>query len=164
MRVLICGGRDFGNYAQILKVIQDIGPENIEVVIHGAADGADSIAGSVAKGLGIKVMEFPANWEKFGKSAGPIRNQDMLDEGKPDLVIAFPDRESRGTWDMVRRAKREGVEVRVIENIVFKVDENADPLELLSLEEVQKKLERSTRGRKTATKQEATILFKEGDK
>jgi acyl-CoA synthetase (NDP forming) len=58
------------------------------------------------------VTSFPANWKKHGKSAGPIRNQLMLDVGKPDLVIAFPG--GSGTADMIRRARKAGVPVKEI--------------------------------------------------
>jgi len=59
----------------------------------------------------LAIRSFPADWEKDGLAAGPMRNQRMLDEGKPDLVIAFPG--GRGTADMVQRAK--AAHVRVIE-------------------------------------------------
>jgi len=63
----------------------------------------------------VAVQVFPADWETHGKAAGPIRNQRMLDEGRPDLVVAFPG--GRGTSDMVARAKRAGVEVMMIEGV-----------------------------------------------
>lgn len=62
---------------------------------------------------GISAEGFPADWRKYGKSAGPLRNQQMIDEGKPDLVVAFPG--GTGTADMVRRAKAAGI--RVIEPV-----------------------------------------------
>ena len=85
-------------------------------VIHGAARGADSIAGEVARQLHCEVLAFPADWDTHGKAAGMIRNRRMLDEGKPELVVAFTDdlSESRGTKDMVTRAKAAGVPVYVI--------------------------------------------------
>jgi hypothetical protein len=66
-------------------------------------------------GLGIPVQPVPADWTTYGRAAGPIRNQRMLNEYHPNLVLAFPDPESRGTWDMVRRAEKANVEVRVIQ-------------------------------------------------
>src|SRR5690606_25211324 len=81
----------------------------ISVLIHGAARGADSIAGQWAASRGVEALSFPANWTRDGKAAGPIRNQRMLDEGQPDVVIAFPG--GGGTADMVRRAKAAGVQV-----------------------------------------------------
>jgi hypothetical protein len=71
----------------------------IACVIHGGANGADYIAGRWAQDTGgIPVEEFPADWNRHGNSAGPIRNQEMLDKGKPDLVVAFPG--GRGTADI----------------------------------------------------------------
>ena len=81
-------------------------------VIHGGSSGADALAGRWAHLASIPYTVYPANWERHGKAAGPLRNQRMLDEGKPDLVIAFPG--GRGTADMVRRAKEAGVEVREV--------------------------------------------------
>jgi hypothetical protein len=113
IRVLICGGRQFADaeyLAQALDAIrQRCGP--FAVVIHGAARGADTLAGEWAVARHIPVLAFPAQWDAFKKrgSAGPIRNQQMLTEGKPDLVIAFPG--ARGTAHMVRLAREAGVEV-----------------------------------------------------
>jgi hypothetical protein len=62
--------------------------------------------------MGVAV--FPADWETHGRAAGPIRNQAMLDEGKPYLVIAFWDGKSKGTLDMISRATRAGVPVKIV--------------------------------------------------
>jgi hypothetical protein len=62
-----------------------------------------------AKGIGVPCDVYEADWISLGRKAGPIRNQRMLEEGKPDLVMAFPG--GRGTADMVRRGKEAGVEV-----------------------------------------------------
>jgi YspA, cpYpsA-related SLOG family len=78
------------------------------VLVAGGARGADTLADEWAKAQGIACQIFMADWEGLGRKAGPIRNQRMLDEGKPDLVIAFPG--GRGTADMVRRAREAGVE------------------------------------------------------
>ena len=78
-------------------------------VIHGGARGADYVMGEIAKAAGLPVSIYPADWRKHGKKAGPIRNQLMLDDGKPDCVLAYPG--GRGTADMVRRAKVAGVRV-----------------------------------------------------
>ena len=113
MIVLICGSRDWSDKNLILSTVLSIKPTKI---IHGACRGADMLSGQVSKELGIPVQEFPADWNTYGLSAGPRRNQQMLDEGKPNLVIAFHDdvNSSKGTKDMVRRAKNAGIEVKVI--------------------------------------------------
>lgn len=73
------------------------------VLIHGCATGADIMAGEWAKANGIPVLEYPALWKLHNKRAGPIRNVQMLEEGNPDLVVAFPG--GRGTAHMVGIAK-----------------------------------------------------------
>lgn len=113
MRVLICGSRDWTDVAAIRAALCHVMAENhVELVIDGAARGADSLGHETAVKWNIPTARFPANWQQYGKAAGPIRNQQMLDEGKPDLVLAFYDpATSRGTKDMVQRARKAGVTV-----------------------------------------------------
>lgn len=106
MRVLVCGGRDYNDQLKVTSILNTLG---VTSLIHGNAAGADELVDRWAKANHIKVTPFPADWGTFGKSAGPIRNQQMLEEGKPDIVVAFPG--GKGTADMVRRAKRAGIEV-----------------------------------------------------
>jgi hypothetical protein len=113
MRVLVCGGRDFSDCGAVFDVLDELArTESVDCLIEGDARGADRIAGAWAKRRRVDLRLFPANWTKYGNRAGPIRNQQMLDEGQPDLVIAFPG--GRGTDDMVRRATAAGVNVQVI--------------------------------------------------
>lgn len=111
MRVLVCGGRDFSDREQMDKVLRFLdrhkGP--ISCVIHGAYKGADTLADEWAKGCGLPVEPYPADWKKHDKAAGPIRNRQMLDEGKPDYVVAF--RGNQGTAGMVSMAKARGLKV-----------------------------------------------------
>jgi predicted NAD-dependent protein-ADP-ribosyltransferase YbiA (DUF1768 family) len=115
MRVLICGARDWTNEDVIQKKIQDLQQEDL-TIIAGGCKGVDTIAEQSARNLGIPVIVFPAEWDKFGRAAGPIRNKQMLTEGKPNLVIAFhPDLEnSKGTKDMVFQARKNGIPVEII--------------------------------------------------
>lgn len=110
-RVLVCGGRGYKDYTYLCAALDSLEWErgNFSCVIHGAAQGADVLAGQWAKSRGRKVKVFPAEWSKHGKAAGPIRNAKMLEQGLPDLVVAFPG--GVGTADMVARAKAAGVEV-----------------------------------------------------
>lgn len=110
MRVLVCGGRDYQDEVRVAAVLSGIG--GISQIIHGGERGADDLARVWAIRSGITDRQFNANWSANGKAAGPIRNQRMLDEGKPDLVVAFPG--GRGTADMVRRARQSGVPVMEI--------------------------------------------------
>lgn len=116
MRVLVCGGRDFDDLDMFNEVMDklyvELGYLDDLTIIHGAARGADTFAGNWAKSGGFYIEEYPADWEKHGKAAGYIRNAQMLEEGKPDLVIAFPG--GKGTAMMIDLARKAGVEVREI--------------------------------------------------
>ena len=107
MKILVCGGRDFSNLPAVVDELEPLKPTEI---IHGGASGADKLAGIFAKGWDLPCRVFPADWKTHGKAAGPIRNKQMLDEGKPDLVVAFPG--GRGTENMIQQAERAGVPVQ----------------------------------------------------
>lgn len=111
MRILVCGGRGYANKDQLYKIMSPFA-DVVDVIIHGAAKGADSLAGEWAEYNWTKVEAFPADWEKFGKRAGPIRNATMLRVGKPDLVIAFPG--GTGTSHMVEISRKAGIEVMIV--------------------------------------------------
>jgi hypothetical protein len=131
-RVLVCGGRTYGwardkrtreLLPQSLKERQKLTTElnkiyrenfGFECVISGMANGADILAAKWAEYSGIPLLKYPVTqeeWSRLGPRAGPLRNQRMLTEGKPNLGIAFPG--GNGTADMVRRLVAAGV--RVIE-------------------------------------------------
>ncbi len=112
MRVLVCGSRKWTDYAVIEWRMKALPPWS--VIIEGEARGVDRAARQIAKHLGLEVKPFPADWDKYGKAAGPIRNQQMLDEGKPDLVLAYPMPDSVGTQDMIERAKKAGIPVEEV--------------------------------------------------
>jgi hypothetical protein len=109
-RVLVCGGRDFEDRVLFDRIMGGMArPGEKLFIIAGGARGADYMAESWAKAKGHEFQEYRADWPQHGKAAGPIRNQQMLDEGRPDLVVAFPG--GAGTADMVARAKNDGVQV-----------------------------------------------------
>lgn len=114
--VLVCGSRYLVGEHRI-PIMRRLGAlvPGLRLVIHGAAPGADSFAAWWAKGAGVPVRAFPADWKTHGPRAGPERNQQMLDEGEPDLVLAFhtDPKLGRGTADMVRRARAAGVPVEI---------------------------------------------------
>lgn len=113
MKVLVCGGRTYSDRFAVGRVLNEIhGDTPIHLVIHGGARGADSLAHEWARQHKIACAVYPADWDTHGFSAGPIRNQAMLDTEKPDLVVAFPG--GTGAHDMVRRAYKLGVKVREI--------------------------------------------------
>jgi hypothetical protein len=111
--VLVCGSRDYIDYTKVYECLKSL---EVSQVIAGGCRGADALAVRASKACGYPFREFPADWQKFGKAAGPIRNQRMLDEGRPDLVVAFHEdvENSKGTKDMIRRARSQGVPVRLI--------------------------------------------------
>lgn len=112
--VLVCGDRNWTDEEAIRRELSRF-PAGTKV-IHGAARGADELAALIAKKLGFETKAFPANWRKYGKAAGPIRNQRMLEE-HPDIVLAFHRdlSKSKGTADTVKRARAAGVKVRIIQ-------------------------------------------------
>lgn len=113
MRLLVCGGRDYSDKVALFATLDNYNKVSpVDLVIHGAARGADMLAQDWADDRGVCCLQFPAKWNRDGKAAGPIRNRLMLTDGKPDFVIAFPG--GRGTADMVKQAKAAGVSVRVI--------------------------------------------------
>lgn len=130
LRVLVCGSRCFNNRNLLIntldKFCEDRGlitppekrdqygnymPEGL-TIINGAAKGADVIASDWAIVNWVPLEEYPADWETYGKSAGLIRNEQMLATGI-DIVIAFPRGEARGTGHMIKIATKAGVEVIV---------------------------------------------------
>lgn len=115
MIVLVCGGRDYENERAIHRILDFVSPT---MIVCGGAQGADNIAYRYALERNIPADVFHARWRIYGKKAGPIRNQKMLDEAKPDLVIAFPG--GRGTNHMVKIARRDGYTVWPIEDETYK--------------------------------------------
>lgn len=73
------------------------------------------MAAQWAKDRGLPVQEFPANWNLYGKRAGPIRNGQMLEEGKPEMVVAFRGPNSRGTQNMINQAEKAGIPVQIVD-------------------------------------------------
>lgn len=117
MRILVCGSRDWTDAFAINCVLNGyLSDGDAFTVISGMANGADSIAAEWARLNEQELLEFPAQWEMYGKSAGPVRNRAMLNNGKPDFVWAFKTHaESRGTNHMVNIARRAGVRTYVVE-------------------------------------------------
>lgn len=120
MKFLVCGGRDFGlnpeekHFVYLwLDILISFEKYDIIEVIHGAAKGVDSLVGNWCEDKNIACTEFPAEWNKYRKAAGYIRNKQMLDEGKPDWVIAFPG--GKGTQMMINLAKKNKTKVKIID-------------------------------------------------
>jgi hypothetical protein len=118
VRVLVCGGRELVDRDAVFGVLDGIHRDTpISHIIHGCARGADLLADAWGHTNNVILVRFPADWHRLGRKAGPIRNQLMLEHGKPDLVVAFPG--GRGTSDMVKRAVAGAVAIhRVVEMCV----------------------------------------------
>jgi hypothetical protein len=116
MRVVVSGYRYLTDKALVESTLEQF---NITMLIEGGATGADQLARNWARQRGIPVMEYFAEWNRFGSGAGPIRNQRMLVEGRPDLLIAFLAPGSRGTKNMIEQAQKRGLKTHIV-----KVEEN----------------------------------------
>jgi len=115
MRILVCGSRAWTDELIIMRELAQFARAfGVEVVIEGGASGADAIGKRAATKLDIPVLTFPADWKRHGRAAGPIRNKQMLDEGKPDQVLAFWDGRSRGTNNMIEISRSAGIPVKVV--------------------------------------------------
>lgn len=120
MKVLVFGSRKWMDQGRIERELRKLPPGAI--LVHGAATGADNIGGYVGATLGFVVRAYPADWATYGKAAGTIRNQTMLDkehlaEEPFDLALCFHDDPNlgKGSADMHRRllAATPKIEIRV---------------------------------------------------
>ncbi len=126
MKILIAGGRWFGydknclSEADQQRVKEDIEyfeycmakiQEKVEIthIIQGGATGADMLAKTWANNHNMPQTEYKADWHIHGKAAGPIRNQQMLEESKPDLVVVFPG--GPGSTNMFRQATKAKIKI-----------------------------------------------------
>jgi predicted Rossmann-fold nucleotide-binding protein len=111
MRVLVCGGRAFDDRDAVFRTLDEINAaDRITLLINGGAPGADDLSSRWARTRSVAVHIEPADWKKHGRAAGPIRNRRMLDEQRPDLVVAFPG--GAGTNNMIALALKAGVQVK----------------------------------------------------
>lgn len=112
MNVVIAGGRDFTNIVVAYSCIAELVTDN-DTIISGHASGADTIGELYAKDHNLKCKLYPADWGKYGRSAGPIRNEQMAKIA--DKVIVFWDGKSRGTKNMINMTKKHGCELIVFD-------------------------------------------------
>lgn len=112
-RLIIAGGRDFDNYEALKKSVDYLlSHVNDEiVVVCGMAKGADTLGERYAKEHNYKVLYFPADWDRLGRRAGIVRNEEMAQNA--DALIAFWDGKSRGTKNMIETAQKYKLDVRV---------------------------------------------------
>ena len=108
--ILVTGSRNWMSPRQIESLLREEWEEGCRV-IHGGANGADTIADGVARRLGMEVEIFYPNWSSQGRKAGFLRNQKMVEQ-KPDVVLAFQVQRSTGTQHTIDLAKAAGIPVR----------------------------------------------------
>lgn len=117
MRVIVCGGRSFQDKEFCFKKLDELigSLENVEIV-SGNAKGADAFGEEYALKNSLKLSVFKANWKKYGKAAGPIRNREMYHYALEDnaMIIAFWDGISKGTKNMIDIASKDGADVKVV--------------------------------------------------
>ena len=115
-RIIIAGGRNFNDYSllkeKVNNIISDKRKTHQIYIVSGKARGADSLGEKYANENGLNIMEFPADWDKHGRSAGYKRNVEMAENA--DALIAFWDGESRGTKHMIDIAKEKNLLTRII--------------------------------------------------
>lgn len=114
-RVIVAGGRDFADYKLLSETMDEYLSKvtNDIFIVCGQARGADTLGEQYAKEHGYQVNYFPANWNRFGKSAGYIRNTEMAKNA--DALVAFWDGTSLGTKHMIATAEQLGLDVRVVQ-------------------------------------------------
>jgi len=119
MKTIIAGTTTIKDFDVVKAAIEKSGFE-ISEVVSGSARGVDSLGELWAKRRNIPVTRFPAEWSRYGRSAGPIRNRQMAEYA--EALIAVWNGRSRGTRDMIRQARRNGLKV-----FIFLVEEGGCP-------------------------------------
>ena len=111
-RILICGDRNYANFNKIEKYILTLPKDT--TIVEGDCRGTDRISGYLARKHGLTDEKHPANWDKYGLSAGPLRNQEMIDS-KINIVTVFHEHleDSKGTADTIRRAKTANIPILI---------------------------------------------------
>jgi hypothetical protein len=112
MKVIIAGSRSCNDYNLVRKAIKDSGFDITEIV-SGCAPGIDTVGMDIANEYHIPVKRFPANWNRYGKGAGLIRNIEMAEYA--DALVALPGPNSVGTIDMIAQARLKGLKIYVKE-------------------------------------------------
>jgi len=114
MKVIIAGSRNFIDYQKLKKECDQFlqVQKDIKIVSGCHYKGADKLGIQYANEKGFNLIKIPAEWNKFGKAAGPKRNKEMAIFS--DALIAFWDGKSRGAKNMIQLAKQNGLMVQVV--------------------------------------------------
>lgn len=116
-KVIIAGSRDFNDYIRLEKELDYLLKDKIEegytiLIVSGRAKGADQLGERYARNRNFDIEMHPADWNKYGRRAGMIRNSEMAYSG--DALVAFWDGESRGTKQMISVMERLNKPLRII--------------------------------------------------
>lgn len=111
MRLLVTGGRNYNDRVKAFEVL-DKYLGRIDAVVVGDAQGADALAVEWARMHGVPLFHFFAEWSKYGKRAGPLRNSIAVRVGQPTHAVVFPG--GKGTADMVERLNVAGVPMEIV--------------------------------------------------
>ena len=111
MKLIIAGSRRFNDYELLCWFMDRLIIKEPLEVISGCAKGADTLGEKWAESYGIYVTRFPADWDKYGKAAGPVRNKQMADYA--DVLVAFVEKGSKGTLNMITTAAKKPMEIHV---------------------------------------------------
>jgi hypothetical protein len=132
IRLIIAGGRDFDDYKKLktetFRVMREVAQKftgkptlnkQLLTIISGMANGADKLGAQLAKEFELNLKEFVANWDRYGRRAGYMRNVDMAkfasESNAHGVLIAFWDGQSKGTKHMIDTAKKTGLDVHVVQ-------------------------------------------------
>ena len=118
-KIIICGGRHFNDYGLLMTRLNDIiASKKVDIkqveIVSGHCEGADMLGEKCAADLGAKCTVFSAQWKKYGRSAGPIRNKQMIDYIKDcdnPIVLAFVNERTKGTRNTVSLAQKNNIPV-----------------------------------------------------
>ena len=108
-RIVVTGGRDFCDAPALVRALDAIYAEGPFRLAQGGARGADGRARDWASARGVGCVTYAADWQRYGRAAGVIRNREMLQDFAPDLVVAFPG--GRGTQHCCDTARKMGITI-----------------------------------------------------
>lgn len=112
MKVIIAGSRSFVDYTKLVEFCDSVLKDQTDItIVSGCARGADMLGQMYADEKGYPVLKYPADWDKYGKSAGYLRNEEMAKVG--DMLIAFWDGESKGTQHMINLGKKHNLKIEI---------------------------------------------------
>lgn len=114
MKIIIAGSRTYNDYSRLSEFCDQVissMPETKITIVSGCAKGADMLGERYASERGYEVIKYPADWDKYGKSAGFLRNEEMAKVGH--ILIAFWDGQSKGTEHMINLGKKHNLKIEI---------------------------------------------------